>query len=582
MTRTDATLSENRPRLTVELFLYALIFGLAVAVRLGLLGRWPLLDNEASLALAAWRFSRGVPTMLRGHSPLLFHANTLLFFLTGGSDAVARLVSLLFGSLLALLPHSLRPYLGRVGALVTSLMLALSPSFVYFSLALDGSVVVAFCALALLVVTDRLMREPQPIYATTTAVLLALAVLAGPSVYSLFAMLLTFPLFMRLWAKLRRDEALLDDLRHAWDKITEDVASWRKGLLIVAVLMLAAGLAFGYNPGGLQMTLDQFGQWVGGFHLLSGSPWYRAPLLLLVYECVPLCLGIAGLVLARERRGLLTVLLRYWFAFAILFTILPGYRPPNSVLLILVPLVLTAGQAAEHLWRRLKQGPRHLLLWALGALSLGVAAAAYVQVVTYLSLPASQYLMRLAALSVFVVSAYAFVWSLLGPEVPLHAASVSLVLLLLFSWTRSGVRLNYRRARDAAEPMVVAATSPDVLRLARKAAELSSELRGDERTMTWQLDKGLEVPLAWYLRPFEQLTYMATLPARPGADGVIVPAGTSAPGEYVGLRYALRSIETGELPSLFEWLRWWTGQESDLGGQAREEAVVLWARQPPQ
>ena len=74
---------EVKPRLTVELCLYGLIWGLALAVRLLGLARWPLLDGEAGLALAAWRLARGLPATVRGHSPLLFHANALLFFLTG-------------------------------------------------------------------------------------------------------------------------------------------------------------------------------------------------------------------------------------------------------------------------------------------------------------------------------------------------------------------------------------------------------------------------------------------------------------------------------------------------------------------
>jgi uncharacterized protein (TIGR03663 family) len=580
MTGTAGDRLEDKSPLTVELLLYGLTFGLGLALRLAALGRWPLLDEEAGLALAAWRFGRGLPASLRGHSPLLFHGNALLFFLTGGSDALARIGSIAFGSLLVLLPYGLRRYLGRLGALVASVLLAVSPSFVYFSWAVGGSVVVAFCALGLLIAFSAVLERGRPFYIFAIAVLLVLALLAGPSVYTMLAVWLTFPLFLRLRARFREDTAQLDQLRDVWHDLVADSFSWRTALSFAAILFLGLGLAFTYNPAGLQMTVDQLGKWLGGFHFLGTSPWYRALLLLLLYEAVPLFLGVAGFFLERTRRDTLTLLLRYWFVFAVLFSIIPGYRPPGSILLILVPLILVAGQTVERLWQELEATSKQPLFWGLVALSLLVSAAAYVQLVSYLFVPASPYLLRILALSVFVVAAYAFVWSLSGQEVPLRAAAVSLLLLLLFGWIRAEVRLNYRRARDPVEPMVGVATSPDVLQLVRRAAELSSHLEGDERVMAWQVDERLEVPLGWYLRSFEQLSYVTKVPSELDAGGVIVPLGVSAPAKYVGLRFGLRSAWRGGQYPLVEWVRWWFGLKSALMGQQLEEQVVLWVRQP--
>ncbi|KPL21743.1 MAG: hypothetical protein AMJ93_08850 [Anaerolineae bacterium SM23_84] len=573
---------DDKRGLTMEHLLYAVVLGLALAVRVGVFGRWPLRDQEAGLALSAWRFARGLPAMLRGHSPLLFHVNALLFFLTDGSDALARLLSVLFGSSLVVLPYGLRGYLGRTGALAASVLLALSPSMVYFSWAVDGSVIVAFCALGLLVVGADLLESHRPSYAAVATALLVLALMAGPSVYTLLAILLTFPVALRVSARQGADGGGLHDLRHAWCNLAADADSWRRALSVAATLFLAAGLGFVYNPMGLQMALDQFGKWVGDFHFVGTSPWYRAPLLLLLYEGLPLFLGIVGFVVARKRRDVLTLLLRYWLIFALILSVLPGYRPPSSIVLILLPLVLAAGQAAEYLTQQIRHMPRRPLFWGLLALSLTVTGAAYVQLATYLSSPASTYLLRIAALSVFAVSAYAFVWSLVGPDVPLRAAAVWLLLLLLFGWIRAGVRLNYRRADDVAEPMVVVSTSPQVLELSGAAARLSSQVTGDERTMTWRVDEDLEVPLGWYLRRFERVSYVREAAEQPDAEAVILPAGAPAPSEYVGLRFALRSRWVGGRQSLFEWLRWWTEQKSAVRGQVVEEAVVLWVKKPPQ
>lgn len=571
---------DDKRGLTMEHFLYALVLGLALAVRVGALGRWPLREQEAGLALSAWRFARGLPAPLRGHSPLLFHVNALLFFLTDGSDAQARLLSVLFGSSLVALPYGLRRYLGRTGALTASVLLALSPSMIYFSWAVDGSVVVGFCALGLLVVAANLLERHGASLAPVATALLVLALIAGPSVYTMLAILLTFPVALQAWTRLRADAGGLDDLRRAWRNLAVDADWWRRGLLVAAALFLAAGLGFVYNPMGLQMALDQFGKWVADFHFVGTSPWYRAPLLLLLYEGLPLFLGVVGFLVARKRRDVLTLLLRYWLIFAVIFSVVPGYRPPSSILLILLPLVLAAGQASEYLVQQMRNMPGRPLFWALLALSLTVTGAAYVQLVAYLSSPVSTHLLRIAALSVFVLSAHAFVWSLVGPDVPLRAAAVWLLVLLLFGWMRAGVRLNYRRADDVAEPMVVVSTSPQLVELSEAAARLSSQVTGDERTMTLRVDERLEVPLGWYLRKFEQVSYVREVAEQPDADAVILPAGAPAPSEYVGLRFALRSSWVGGRQSLFEWLRWWTGQKTAVRGQVVEEAVVLWVKKP--
>ncbi|MBC7233427.1 MAG: glycosyltransferase family 39 protein [Chloroflexi bacterium] len=577
MTETAGEQWEKQFVLTVEMALYGLILILALALRLFALGRWPLLEQEASLALAAWRFARGIPTPLRGHSPLLFHLNTLLFFLTDGSDSQARLWCVLVGSLIVLLPYGLRRHLGRIGALAAAVLLALSPSFTYFSRAVDGSVIVAFAALGLLVAFTGYLEERRPVYIVAMVVLATVALMAGPSAYTVFALCAAFPVFMLIRARITKDRAPLDVMHTAWREALADASAWRWALTLAGLLFLVFGLAFLYNPLGLQLTLDQLGQWVGGFVFLGQSPWYRILLLLLFYETLTLFLGLVGFFLGRKRGDMFALLLRYWALFAFLFSIVPGYRPPSSVLLLLVPLILAAGQAFEKLWQGLQSAAKEPLFWVLVILSLIVLASAYVQLVSYLAVSVSVYLLRIAALCVFVISAYALFWSIGGPEVPLRAAAFFLLLLLSFVLIRTEVRLNYIQARDPREPMVGTTISPEVLELAQKAAEFSSHLQGDPKVMPWQVDERLEIPLGWYLRHFEQVSYVSRVTAEPQGVGVILPAGAPAPAKYVGLHFDLRSAWLGGKYPLLEWLRWWLGLKSGLPAPQAEE-VVLWVR----
>lgn len=580
MTKTASERLEKKPVLTVELGLYGSILTLALALRLLALGRWPLLDQEAALTLAAWRFARGLPASLRGHSPLLFHLNTALFFLTGGGDNQARLWCVLLGSLLVLLPYGLRRSLGRIGALASALLLAISPSFTYFSRTVEGSVIVAFAALGLLVIFMGYLEERRAVYIPMAVALVMLALLAGPLAYTMLAAWLTFPVFLRIRARFTKSRASLDEVRLAWRDVVADSSPWRWAFISAASLFLVFGLAFLYNPLGLQLTLDQLGQWFGGFSFLSKSPWYRTLLLLFFYEALALFCGLAGFLLERKRCDTFTLLLRYWAVFAFLFSVVPGYRPPRSALLLLLPFILAAGQAIERLWQGLQVAVKEPMFWVLIALSLIISAAIYIQLVSYLAVSVSVYLLRVAALVVFVISAYALFWSMAGPEIPLRAVSLSLLLLLFLVLMRTEVRLNYFQARDPREPIVGGtATSLEVLELAQQAAELSSHLQGDARVMHWLVDERLEIPLGWYLRNFEQVTYISRLTAEPEDAGVILPVGASAPAKYVGLHFGLRSAWAGGKYSSLEWLRWWTGLRSALPVPQTEE-VVLWVKSP--
>jgi len=568
--------STEKPVLTLELGLYVCMFALALALRVLALDRWPLLDAEAGLALAAWRFARGLSASLRGHSPLLFHGNALLFFLTNGSDAQARSWGVLFGSLLVLLPYGLRHRLGRWGALTTTFLWAVSPSAVYFSRAVDGHIVVVFCALGVVVAIAHYLERPRAAPIVAAAGLLVLALLAAPSAYTLLAVLATFPLFLRVWARFRGPERL-EELQRILASARGDRQAWRISFFLVLVLALSVGLAFAFNPAGWQMALDQFGQWVAAFQFLARSPWYLGLLLLLLYEGLPLLAGLSGFFVRGSKTDLWTWLLRYWFVFMLLFSIVPGYRPASSVLLMLLPLTLLAGQAVDRLSEGLERLAGQPWFWVLVALSLAMSAAAYLQLVSYLQVPVSNHLLRILALVVFVVSCYALVWSLSGAEVPLHAGAVSLLLLLLLVWTRSEARLNYQRGRDPVEPLVGPTVSPDVLALAREAMVLSSHLEGDPRAMSWQVEERLEVPLGWYLRDFEQITYVSQVASEPESRAVLAMDTSPGPRGYVGLRFGLHLSRVETRWPLADWVRWWLGFKPSSAAQ-QVEKVRVWVR----
>ncbi len=108
-------------RLTVADGLFVCVLVLGAVMRFANLGRIPLSNAEAELALAVWRFWQPVSESITISSPAYFTLTSLLTQVLGFSDAAMRLVPALFGLGVVYLPWLLRERLGSAGALVVLL-----------------------------------------------------------------------------------------------------------------------------------------------------------------------------------------------------------------------------------------------------------------------------------------------------------------------------------------------------------------------------------------------------------------------------------------------------------------------------
>jgi len=91
--------------------------------------------DEALHVYYSWRLYAGQGYMHNPvtHGPFLFHVTALVYALFGASDATSRLVPALFGVALVGLPYLLQRWLGRLGALLSAMMLLISPVTLYYS-----------------------------------------------------------------------------------------------------------------------------------------------------------------------------------------------------------------------------------------------------------------------------------------------------------------------------------------------------------------------------------------------------------------------------------------------------------------
>jgi len=122
-------------RLNLETLLYGLILVAAVLTRFWDLGARTMSHDESLHTVYSWNLyvGKGYQHNPMMHGPFLFHATALSYFLFGDNDFTARIPAALLGVVLVMTPLLFRRWLGRKGALITSVLLLISPSIMYYS-----------------------------------------------------------------------------------------------------------------------------------------------------------------------------------------------------------------------------------------------------------------------------------------------------------------------------------------------------------------------------------------------------------------------------------------------------------------
>lgn len=173
---------------------YLVLLGIALAMRLWDLGSRAFHHDESLHALYSWYLAvgRGYQHDPMMHGPFQFHANALLFFLFGASDFTARLLYALFGTALVGLPWLLRGRLGREGAFATAVLLAFSPTLLYYSRFARNDILMAVWTLGLAASLWRYLDERRERWLYLTALLLALSFATKETAYFHFLILAGF------------------------------------------------------------------------------------------------------------------------------------------------------------------------------------------------------------------------------------------------------------------------------------------------------------------------------------------------------------------------------------------------------
>jgi len=559
--------------ISIEVVLYLLIIAIAAALRFLWLDLWPLLSEELAHVLPPLQLIRGNASLAADYSPLLFTTNFVTFLGLGPGDATARLLVALCGTILVALPFYLRSILGRIGSLATSLILAFSPTFLFFSRTSVGSMIVATCAMVFLTALLAYQRDASRRHLSAAVAALAVALLAGSEVYTL---ILVGASLLGVGALSTRSSEDRSEY-HRWLAMGRSAVTDRGQIALFLGIILLVATAFSWNLGGLQAGLNLLANWFSNLlPLAGGRPWYHYLRLLVIYEAPMLILGLIGLGLSIRRREFFGLALGYWFVVALLFYTLLGPVNPGAMTVIILPLALLSGRTLE------KWGQKLCFVgsWdvTLAGISVPILGFAYLNLVTYLHTGVIRSAWVGAIIIGLLVASMVVFWAWIGREEGGRAGMMVVLLVLTIVQVKTSMRLNYLYARHPVEPLVIEPMSFDQREMVRQLTEISSHYHGDQHEIDILAEEGLRPVLSWSLRDFPNLDFAYSIPADTAQAVVIktVTGDDSKLATYAGTTFHLRSRWPQQTITLRDRLKWLVLNEAI--GVLQWDDIKLWVR----
>ena len=268
-----------------EMAFYVSLVVISLLMRFWDLGSRAMGYDESLHGYYSFRLAEGLgyehsPLM---HGPFQFHGVAFMFFLFGDSDAVARLLPALFGTVIVFLPYFLRDRLGVYGALVASTLLAFSPMMLFYSRYARNDILMAVWVFGIVILMWRYFSEGRSIHIYLTSLLLALALATKETAFITIAILGAYlvivsapdwiPWLMRRARRLRTNIAGNPSCEYGY----------------------IAGYGYGYSLGRRPVSLADFSR-PGAFLILLGT--LVLPQLSAMVSLIPVDLIGHGVVLA--------------------------------------------------------------------------------------------------------------------------------------------------------------------------------------------------------------------------------------------------------------------------------------------
>jgi hypothetical protein len=557
-----------------EIAFYGLALALAWGVRLAFLGRVPLSDVEASLALQALNLARGQEVLLGPHPAYLLLTGAWIW-LFGAGEGVARFWPAVLGGLVVLTPLFFQRQLGRRAAIWLAFFLAFDPGLVAVSRQAGSmALVVTFVLFA-----AGLWLARRPVLAGIAG---GLALLGGPQIWPVL-LVLAITRWATGWRENPRRGAVQGVAQDQVQNTASDTVAiqerpaWHAVLWAALATVLLVGSLFFIFPRGLSAMAASLPAYFSVWTSSSGLSIGLLLAALLFYEIFPLVFGGFGMLSGRNHA--FSRFLSVWAFAALALAIIPPGRSPEGLLWAVIPLLALAARQVDGLLR-LPAGDR---LPALGQAVLAAAILIFISLdmVTItdnirIQRDAAPEMIALAgALVLLLATALLVAWGWSG-RIAVFGVIYSLLAFLLvfnFSAAWNGAGLSKRGTAE------IWRTGPQFV----DADLLRSTLRNFE---TWNIHGktaadvvivDLESPaLRWALRDIPRASYVNFLPSSVSPAMVITPdqqeLGLAA--EYRGQSLILGQQPGWAIIRPHEWVRWLYFREIPLDKQN----LILWVR----
>ncbi|MAU02096.1 MAG: hypothetical protein CL608_33585 [Anaerolineaceae bacterium] len=557
-------------RLTVADGLLAVVLLAAAILRLANLDQLPLSDAEATQALAVWQFWQPEISTVTPGSPAYFSLAGWLTQIFGFGDGLMRLIPALFGVGLVYLPWLLRHRLGTQGALVTAVLLAVSPLNSAVSRSAGGDSLAMFALLLLFIAFIRYQETAASRWLYTLFAALGLGLTSSAVFYSgLVTLLLAWFVHSRLGLSL---------FVAGW-RVEPTETNWRQGTAVGAVIFILLSSFFLLLPNGFGASARLVGDWFQQF----GGTVSLDPLLALVrYEPVLVILGLVAIIWAILRSLPLALFAVYWLSSGLILLLLQRQFMANALLLTL-PAALLVGIMVNAAWRRRWD-------WFSGSTAVAGLAGAFILLVNLARLgrtvqqnpqEGSLNLLIILLTIIFIGLVLYFVAAEDSTAVAQGLLLSILSFFLVFQWG-TGWWLGQQGANDPRERWVSSGTDVAMQELSETVHTISRQLANSDTQL--EIATTLDVPaLTWYLRDFTRLEQLNALPLTPTQQVFITEANAESAlaSSYSGTDFPIRHTEP--IPpsersetAVYDTFRWWFFRESTA--VVPVERAVVWVR----
>jgi hypothetical protein len=591
--------------LTWEMIAYAVIAGVAALFFLAVLGDTALTTDEASAALAAWRFvDPAAPGADRTPPSLMvFFAQSVSFALLGASEATARLGTALAGVLLVLAPALFRRVLGIERALLLSALLVGSPVILIAARASSPMIWGSLLALLLLWALwryDETRAAGWGAAALTFFAMLTLLVGAGGVVLALTTLLTL------IIARLTTPPAFDDEApaeASAAVRLGRRIRSFPWAAAAPAALLLVPAFAtlFLTYPRGLATIGDMLTTTLtDAVRRSEMTPTAFALLISFFYEPWTWLLAFGIVVwMIRKHRPEASFADRFgvaWLLLGALAVLLYQNQQADFALWLGLPLALLVSRLALAFTHARDDAPN----WALAIIALGglallaMGSVAFQGVARSISRFAGTALQftQLEAFNVLILF-FSLIFALVGyflirsfwerSSVSLRGVALTLLIFAGLTGIGSGWNASVTAAGDARDLWQRSAAEPNSLLLRETLLEVAELTHKGYTEMPLAVLSAGDPQIEWAVRDFRAARFIhehaevlgdGVVLLRVRGEGDLAPAFTAA---YVGQPFVLSRnwSLTNLLPS--DLLAWWAQRIVVVPTETTTEAI-LWVR----